>query len=644
MLRVQPISNPARGLRAGQISFPAPTGGWITNRNLAMPTGQGIPQGAEVLENFFPTAAGILLRRGSQTYAELGDQSQAVTSMFKYIVGNVRRLFASTSTTVYDITNVTKAYNFSIGLDDEWTLSPDPEDDDTLGENSTGDLEVIEGALGGDWSTVQFATTGGVFLIGVNGASTGFIYDGDTFYPNLPGGVWSLAYDGGTVAFTEGETVTGGTSGATATVVRVVGDETDGVMWLSGITGTFENNEALTDGEGGAALAAGVVPAEPLAPGIEFPSGSTLTTADLSYVWAYKNRLWFLQKESLTAWYLPVDQVGGELAPLFLGSEFGRGGSLIIGQTWSLASGGGGGLSEQVVFVTTEGEVAVYQGSDPTDANDWRKVGVYRTGIPLGPKAILRAGGDLIIGTTLGAVPLSQSIQVDFAALASVAISYPIDVPWNEAIETRGQTGWTAAMWSEQQMAIFAPPVVAGREPSVFVSNARTGAWASFTNWPITCMETFNGRLLFGTANGFIKDAMVGGSDDGQPYTGSYMPLFSDNGAPTSMKTAKMARATIRSSTALAEKLSCRFDFDTHLPPPPVVAPIGIGNEWNNAIWDQSVWDSARDAVVTQRRHSVSGQGYRLAGVLQITSGSTVPLDAELISLEVAYQTGAMFT
>lgn len=642
MLRGGPVNAPARQRRAQLASFPAPVAGWVSNRNLAVPTEQGMAQGAEMLDNFFPTATGAILRRGSRTYAQLGDGSLPVTTMFKYVVGNNRKLFASTATTVYDISAVTQAYNYSIGLEDEWTLAlSSSASSATIGQDSTVGLEVIEGALGGNWSTVQFATTGGVFLIGVNGASEGFIYDGTTFYPNVKGGVWALNYDAKTVAFVEGGTLTGGTSAATALIRKVIDNGATGTLWLSGIVGVFADNEAISGSTGGAAVADGVVSS--LSPGVAFPVGSTLTTADLSYVWVYKNRLWFIQKESLTVWYLPVDQIGGELVPFYLGSEFGRGGSLVIGQGWSLQAGDSGGLSEQNVFITNEGEVAVYQGVNPAEASSWTKVGVYRIGVPLGSKALIRAGGDLVISTNIGFIALSQAIQVDFAALAPTAVSYPIEVAWNEAVQQRGM-GWSAVLWPEHQMTVVAPPTVGGTNPVVFVANARTGAWAPFTNWNVTCMETFNGRLLFGGPEGFIKDAMVGGTDDGIPYTGVFMPLFADQGSPTSLKAARIARATMRSGTVINERVSCRFDFDRSLPPPPDVAPVPVGNEWDNAIWDQSVWDGARNSVISQRRHSVSGRGYRIAPVLQVTSGSPVPLDVEVVSLDVTYMIGDIFT
>lgn len=75
-------------------------------------------------------------------------------------------------------------------------------------------------------------------------------------------GITTLAYDGGTVIHTAGSTLTGGTSGTTATIAQVIGDATSGVLYLTDITGTgFEDDETLTDDGGtpGASVANGVV-------------------------------------------------------------------------------------------------------------------------------------------------------------------------------------------------------------------------------------------------------------------------------------------------------------------------------------------------------------------------------------------------
>ena len=192
-------------------------------------------------------------------------------------------------------------------------------------------------------------------------------------------------------------------------------------------------------------------------------------------------------------------------------------------------------------------------------------------------------------------------------------------------------------------MVAVSPP--AGEyDPLFLVSNARTGAWAPFTNWNAICMEVFNGRLFFGTPDGYVVEAMVGGTDRGLPFTGAYMPLFTDHGKPTAMKAARMARSELISGVEVNERLSCRFDFDDSLPPPPDVEPVPVGNEWDNAIWNESIWSAARSSIISKRRHSVGGHGYRLAPVLQVTSGAAVPLDVQIASLDVTYETGDAFS
>lgn len=615
--------------------YPSPTGGWVANRNLAQPAGNGLPQGAAVLDNYFPLATSVIMRRGSEIYAALGDASENVPSLFSYNVGTQRKLFAATDTAIYNVTSVIYPQSATIGdglgneigdgLGNVFGVSDD-------GSTTT----LYDGLSGGDWIVIQFATTGGIYLIGVNGEDDGFIYDGTEFYPNVAGGIWGLDYDGGTGAFTEGETVTGGTSGATAIIIKVVGDTTSGTLWLKTITGgPFDDNEAITDGDTGAAVADGVEAS--LSPGVTFPN--SLTSADMSYVWAYQNRLFFIEKDSLTAYYMDdPDVIGGTAVALPLGGTFGTGGSLLFGEAWSLDSGASGGLSEQCIFTTTEGEVAVFQGIDPDTAADWGKVGVYKIGKPLGNKGYFRAGGDLVISTTIGLVPLSQAIQRDLAALSPSAVSYQIEEAWNEAVDRRGLSGWFCKIWAEAQMVLVVPPTVGEEAPVVFVVNARTGAWARFTGWDALCMEVFNGELYFGSRDGKIIKAGVGGTDQDAPYTAAYVPLFEDFDNPAALKIPQLARLVLRGATNLNTSIAAKFDFDLTLPTAPQATPVPVGSEWGSGIWGESVWGAGRTPIMSQIWKSVGGQGYATSFAGLVTSGASVPLDAEIIRLECLYQ------
>jgi hypothetical protein len=83
-----------------------------------------------------------------------------------------------------------------------------------------------------------------------------------------------IDFDTGTGGFTGALTVTGGTSGATATIDAVIitggttgGGNQTGRLYLSSVVGTFQNNEALTDTGVGAALANGANDTVALSPG-----------------------------------------------------------------------------------------------------------------------------------------------------------------------------------------------------------------------------------------------------------------------------------------------------------------------------------------------------------------------------------------
>jgi len=68
-----------------------------------------------------------------------------------------------------------------------------------------------------------------------------------------------LAYDGGPgiIEFTNGDTVTGTDSLATGLIAWEEGDAVSGILYLVGVTGTFVDNEQITDVGGGDAFANG---------------------------------------------------------------------------------------------------------------------------------------------------------------------------------------------------------------------------------------------------------------------------------------------------------------------------------------------------------------------------------------------------
>ena len=203
--------------RKAQVTMlPAPTGGLVSNRNLAVARGPDLPPGAAVLENWFPTATGAITRRGSKRWATLGDNP--VKAMFTYISGAQQQMFAADDSTIYNITSIPSPYSWILGTEnEEEAISPDVPGEVAFGEQSVDGFDVFTDTTSGDWVVVQFGTAGGNFLMGVNGVDQGFIYDGTTFNPVSYTRLRAHGKKARTGACTVGENVTGGAGGAGVT-------------------------------------------------------------------------------------------------------------------------------------------------------------------------------------------------------------------------------------------------------------------------------------------------------------------------------------------------------------------------------------------------------------------------------------------
>ena len=375
------------------------------------------------------------------------------------------------------------------------------------------------------------------------------------------------------------------------------------------------------------------------APSLTFPSGSTVSDTSLSYTWVFKNRFFFIEEGTLDVWYLPVGQIGGELAKFSLGGIFSLGGELVFGSTWSLETGDG--LSSMCIFVTSNGEVAVYSGDNPGDAQSWAKVGIYQIGKPKGPRSFIQRGGDIVVATDIGFIAISQALQQDTQSLSPSAMSAPIEAEWNEYSRT-WFGDWVVKAWTEGQMVAIALPTQAGRTPTWLVANARTGRWAPFTGWDASCLASFGGGLYYGSPDGNVYEANTGGSDDGQPYVCVWVPAF-DQLETKGVKTVHMARAVMRARRKADVKISVHNDFRLTLPPPPPATGEGSSDVWGVGKWGEFKWGGgSSDPIIQDKWQSVTGEGEAITVAHQVTCMSVTPLDLEFIRSDATFTSGDM--
>lgn len=369
-------------------------------------------------------------------------------------------------------------------------------------------------------------------------------------------------------------------------------------------------------------------------PAITFTDSTTMP--QLNYGWLFKNRQFFLKNATLDAYYLPVNAMGGAASVFPLGGVMKKGGSLLTGFSWSLESGDG--LSDMCVFVSTEGEVAVYAGSDPSDAADFALKGVYQIGKPLGKNAWIRAGGDILVATTDGLTPISQVFQRDRQALSLVSVSRPIENDWKRAANATGG-GWSVKSWPEQNLVFIAFPDNTVVTDTTFVLNVLTGRWSTISNWKATCYETLQGSLFFGSIDGLCWQGDITGTDDGLTFSATYLSQFSPANQFGQRCSASIAHMYFHAKTRPKVRLFARANYDRSTPVYDEVTTGDSGSsEWDVGLWDVAVWDSVSGVLEYDFRQNVRATGDMLAVGCVITSGGDFKLDIEvdLATLQVS--------
>lgn len=363
-------------------------------------------------------------------------------------------------------------------------------------------------------------------------------------------------------------------------------------------------------------------------PAITFSDATTM--GSLSFGWIFKNRQFLIKAGSLDAYYLEtLNAVGGAAAVLPLGGVMKGGGSLLFGCSWSVESGDG--PNEYCVFVSTEGEVAVYAGGDPGNAGDWSIVGVYQIGRPLGKNAFIKSGGDVLIATVDGLMPLSQCFQRDRQQMTLVSISKPIETEWKLAASATGD-GWTLTLWPDENLVFVCFPENTVVPDTTFVFNALTGKWSFVRNWQAACFASYQRSLFFGSVEGCCWQGDITGTDDGQAFQASYLSSFLPATGFGQTKSASLAKLNIRALDRPRIMLFARADGDKTVPNFTTASVNSVGASiWDAGLWDVAIWDAAAYGNVPHKfRQNVRAEGETLALGCAVVSGGGTRLFIEL--------------
>lgn len=364
-----------------------------------------------------------------------------------------------------------------------------------------------------------------------------------------------------------------------------------------------------------------------------------VSTAALSHVWNFKTMLMFCERGTLNAWALPALSITGAAVAIPLGAVFAKGGSLLFGGTFSVQDVGEG-LDDLCVFVTTTGECAVYEGTDPSDASKWRLAGLYDIGRPLGKNAVVKVGGDLIVATADGIVTVTAVLSRDELALKLAAMTYPIEEAWRSIVRNSTGEPFALELWSDENMLAVGVPQTGFDTTFMPVANARTGRWGRYTNWDGRAIKVFEGKLFIASSDGIVYRGEVTGKDVEAPYTGICVSRFSDLGTALE-KTVHRTQFRARTNQEWEPLLTVCADGDVSLPSAPsAVVDPGGSSVWDEGEWDASVWASSPigQKLAFKEWQFTPAQGTMIAPAFQITSGRVSAPDIEIVAQDVVFE------
>ncbi|AVA22467.1 hypothetical protein [Rhizobium sp. NXC24] len=368
-------------------------------------------------------------------------------------------------------------------------------------------------------------------------------------------------------------------------------------------------------------------------------TGTGLTASNLSVVVAYRSRLWFIEKNTAKIWYLATDAVSGAATAFPCGGSMKYGAVLVAMGVWTIPVSTG--VEQCLVLMSSEGEILVYQGSDPSTASGFSLLGTFKVGRPLGQdRCMINVGADLAIMTTDGIVPITKAVQLDRGATDLGSITAKIAPTWLQTVADAGVTSdqWQLTAFPRRRMAIVNLPAAYG--PYQYVMNTETGGWCRFVGLSSTCWGAWNDRLFFGAANGNVYEAEVGSNDAGNPIDALMVGAWQRFGDSISPKFETLIGATVQAGASTNFYLGVSADYQVTVPQALLALAAAVRPfTWDVSLWDQAYWPGT---TVSTKFASSNAIGVALAPTVraQISGDSTSISEAGVIGGTVLYQKG----
>lgn len=372
--------------------------------------------------------------------------------------------------------------------------------------------------------------------------------------------------------------------------------------------------------------------------------------ATFSFVTVFKERVWFIEKDTGNAWYLSVASIYGEATKFNFGRNFRKGGALVGMFNWTID--GGDGIDNYFVAASQSGDLVVYRGTDPDTAGAFSMTGVWNIGqLPYGHRFATEYGGEVFFLSSFGLLPLSQIMNGAATEDPSSYMTYKVAAFIRPQLTINlDDYGWQVFHFSDDgNMEIGAPPPDDGGSTRQYVFDYPTQAWSIARDIDMGHAATWQGKLYFTDytldklwefdGQTTVDKVHLDPDTDGVavPITISSLSFYSPLEAPAQYKRVQYIRPMWVGGAVPVFTVQARYDYDIQeVMTTPALASNSETGFWDAGVFELSIWGGSQNASDNPR--GANGMGRHVAVAMRGRSSE----DVTLIGFDIIFDTGGL--
>lgn len=341
----------------------------------------------------------------------------------------------------------------------------------------------------------------------------------------------------------------------------------------------------------------------------------------LVFVTVWKHRVFLIQSDTASAFYLGLDSVQGEATEISFAGKFKAGGHLV--GLWSWTYDGGSGADDMLVGLSAGGDVVIYSGTDPSIPGAFTLKGVWSVGaLPAGRRVATDLGGDLLLATGVGLLPLSKLVTGMVSEDRQQYVTYKISSLFSKLVSSYGALdGWSVALHPQDNALMIVYPLDSSGTTNQLVMSMATKGWSIYTGLPVLHGATFQGKFYFGTPDGRVcvndgyadNVTLTDPSDNRRSVSFGGITAYDRLGS-LKQKMVQMIRGNVTSDgVPPSYNVQARFRYDTSEATGAGTVSALSGAVWDTARWDVDKWPDVQDFASEQRVMGGVGVGPEVA-------------------------------